>query len=387
MEYRHFYLAQEFVQKGYNVSIISGSYSHLFSKQPAINNRFTLENIDGITYCWVRIPYYQRSISIGRLINMLIFMFQLFKLPVSLLPVPNAIIVSSPSLFPVLPALNWKKRFNCKFIFEVRDIWPLTLQELGNFSSWHPVILFMSFFERKAYRHADNIVSLLPKSKDYFISKKMSEDKFVYIPNGVSLTSTNQKDFTHSISNFLQLPRDKFIVGYVGTIGEANNLIHLIQAAQMLNAKNKNIHFVITGQGDQRIKLMELSKDLSNVTFLEVIEKNAVPYLLSHFDACYIGLKNEPLFRFGVSPNKLFDYMLASKPIIYAINSGNKPVDEANCGVSVPADNPTTLANEIEILSQKDKTELNVMGRNGHNYLMRFHTYEKLASKYIELFK
>ena len=160
MEYRHYYLAKEFIAKGHKVVIISGSYSHLHKLEPTTNGTFTSEEIEGITYCWVKVPKYDRSISLGRFKNMMAFAWNLRKLPLDDFPKPDAIIVSSPSLFPIVTARKWATIFKAKLLFEIRDIWPLTLQELGNLSNFHPLILFMRWFERYGYKKSDFVVSL-----------------------------------------------------------------------------------------------------------------------------------------------------------------------------------------------------------------------------------
>ena len=106
MEYRHYELGRELTSLGMTVVVISGSYSHLFTQQPRTRGGYTVERIDGVTYCWVKIPAYRRAMSLGRVFNMVAFMLRLYRLPVGRFPRPDAIIVSSPSLFPILPAVG-----------------------------------------------------------------------------------------------------------------------------------------------------------------------------------------------------------------------------------------------------------------------------------------
>ena len=141
MEYRHYFLGLEFVKLGHRVQILSGSYSHLYTKPPQINQRFAKEKIDGIDYIWAKVPKYKQSISIGRVINMLAFAWNIRNAP-KVLAQPDFIIVSSPSLFPIWNAMRWKKRWGCKVCFEVRDVWPLTLNLLSGLSVYHPFSIF-----------------------------------------------------------------------------------------------------------------------------------------------------------------------------------------------------------------------------------------------------
>jgi glycosyltransferase involved in cell wall biosynthesis len=385
MEYRHYFLAQELIKQGCEVVIISGSFSHLRKVPPETKKRFTIEIINHIQYCWVQTPRYTKSIGFGRLRNMLSFARKLKGLPRNLLPKPNTIIVSSPSMFPAKVMHQLCKETGASFIFEVRDLWPLTLQELGNMSSLHPLVLYMRHFETYAYKHADYVVSLLPHSSVHFEQKGMQAHKFVHIPNGISLEKTAGGEPTDN-KDISQLPQNKFIVGYAGTLGTANALQYFIEAARLLE-HYEQIHFCIVGNGDQKEALKKNAKSLTNLSFVDAVDKNLVPYVISMFSCCYIGLKKEPLFRFGVSPNKLFDYMLAAKPIIYAVDSSNKPVEEAGCGISVEAEQAQAVANAVIQLFSMSENERTEMGSKGKHFVLENHTYHALAKKYMSLFE
>jgi len=187
-----------------------------------------------------------------------------------------------------------------------------------------------------------------------------------------------------------KIPTDKFLIGYAGTVGHANALRHLIEAARIMKERGyEDTHFVIVGNGKDKEYLKEMAKkyELENITFIDQILKSQVSSLLELLDVCYIGLINQPLFRFGVSPNKLFDYMMAAKPILYAINSGNKPVEEANCGISAEAENPDSIAEGIMKLHDMSKEDREKMGQNGKEYVLKNHTYEELAHRLIKAFE
>jgi glycosyltransferase involved in cell wall biosynthesis len=101
-------------------------------------------------------------------------------------------------------------------------------------------------------------------------------------------------------------------------------------------------------------------------------------------DILYIGLQKSSLFHFGVSPNKLFDYMMAGKPIIYAIEAGNDPVTESNCGISVLAEDSAAIAKAIKKLINMSAKEREEMGQKGREYVMAYHDYEVLARRFFE---
>jgi glycosyltransferase involved in cell wall biosynthesis len=384
MEFRHYYLAKALLKLGHKPFIISGSYSHLFKAQPSVMGDYTFEKIDGIDYCWVKVPPYERSVSAGRVMNMLRFMLALRSFPVNDLEDPDAIIVSSPSLFPVKRAHKWSKRFGAKLFFEVRDIWPLTLRELGNLSSFHPLIMLMQHFENYAYRNADKVVSLLPNAEEHMQKHGMKPGKFAVIPNGIDLEEVSRTEpLDEAIGS--KIPSDIFTVGYAGTFGIANAIDVLVEAARLL--RNEPVQFLLVGTGDQEQRLRKLAEGLPNIIFTGAVKKTQMQSMLAHFDACYIGLKSEPLFRFGVSPNKLFDYMYAAKPIVYSIDSGNRPVDDAQCGISVKSEDPQAVAAAIMRLYSLPAEERRRMGDNGRTYVLKHHTFEMIALKFLELLK
>ena len=207
MQYRQFLFCRELQKRGHRASIISSNFSHLFNNTP----KKTKQTINGIYYHWVNSPRYKKSISIGRFWNMLIFALRILFLDDKNLGNPDLIVVSSPSMLPIVAALKWKKKFNCKIFFEVRDIWPLTLQELGGLSKYHPLVLFMRYFEKMAYKKSDLILSLLPNAKEHFEAGGMASHKFRYLPNGVETDQDNKNQIEEKLD--LKLNAGDFVIG------------------------------------------------------------------------------------------------------------------------------------------------------------------------------
>jgi len=386
MVYRHYYIGRELVKKGYKVYIIAASFSHLFFNQPKIRKKFDFEVIDGINYIWTKVPKYKHSRDKVRAFKWLTFTFRTyFQLPTDSIEKPDVILVSSPAPFPIISGYKWAKRYNAKFLCEIRDIWPLTLIELGNYSPNHPFIKLMEIFERFAYEKADKIISVLPLFDKYLKEKGFNPDKFVYIPNGICIDEVNKSEpLSKEIKR--RIPADKFIVIYTGAFGKPNALEYLIKAARLLKS-NPDIRFILLGKGGEEQKLKELARNLklNNVIFIPPIPKKQIQGILKLADSCYIGLKNKRIFRYGVSPNKLFDYMLSEKPIIYAVNSGNNPVKEFQCGVTVEAENPKAIAEGILKLYKMTEKERREMGKRGRNYVLKYHIYKKLADRFEEI--
>jgi glycosyltransferase involved in cell wall biosynthesis len=271
-------------------------------------------------------------------------------------------------------------------IFEIRDLWPQTLIELGNLSKYHPLVLFFSFFEKFGYKKALYIVSLLEHSKEYMISRGMEPKKFRYIPNGIALEEVSRNEaLPESIIKLI--PKNKFLVGYVGTLGIANALDYLMESALYLR-DNKDIHFLLVGKGSEKEKLKKfvLEHNLKNVTFIDPIPKLQVQSILNQCSVLYIGWHRKKIYKYGISANKIFDYMYAQKPIIHGFEFKNNIVNKAKCGITIQPKNSIAIKDAILELKNKSKEELYSMGVSAKEYVINNHSYDKLALKYKELF-
>ena len=383
-EYRSPSIARELAKKGYDVTIISASHSHHFKNAPETFGNHTLKDIDGVKYVWVKTGNYPESKSYKRLLSMFQFLFKCFFLPIKKLSKPDYIIVSSPSPLPILNSIYFKKKFDAKLIFEVRDLWPLSVIELGNMSHKNLFIRFLSYIEKTAYKHSDLVISLLPNAKEYMVSKGLETKKFLCVPNGIDLELLNKwKKAPDNITK--QFNKSKFIIGYAGALGIANNLYAFIDAAELIK-DNTEIEFVLLGGGSEETKLQKYAKDkhLHNIIFPGSVSRDEVHATLEYFDICYLGLKQSPLFRYGVSPTKLYDYMAVAKPILYAIDSGNHPVEEAKCGIEINSGDPIDIANAILELYKMDISERQKLGNNGYHALIENYTFDKLTEKIIK---
>lgn len=381
---RHYYFSKNWIEKGYNITLVSGSYNHVFNELPNAPNQFNIEDVEGTRFCWVKVPKYDAK-SFMRFWSFLVFAFKTYFLPIKELGKPDIIVVSSMPIFPILTGYLLKKRYKAsKLIFEIRDIWPLTLVQLGDVSQNHPAVKFIGWFEKFGYKKADYIVSLLPNAAEHFEEIAGCGNKFVYIPNGLDDDAIKHESLPIEIEN--KMPKDKFVIGYTGTIGLANALEFFVDAAGLLKDDNR-FQFVIIGEGYLKQELVEKSKDLGNISFFNKIRKNQVSAAIKHFDVCFVGRNNSPLFKHGVSANKYFDYMLAGKPILDSNNLIKDPVELSNCGIIVKPDSAEAIKNGILELFSKDKNELFEMGQKGRNYAKENHNITHLSNQYIKLFE
>lgn len=387
MEFRPFYMAREWARAGHKVQIVAASHSHIRADQPKLDGPVLDENIEGIHYRWYSTPAYQGN-GVGRVKNMLSFMWALWRNAVRLTKDfrPDVVIASSTYPMDIWPARRIAKLAKAKLVFEVHDLWPLSPMELGGMSKWHPFILWVQMAEDYAYRHADKVVSMLPKTLEYMRSRGMAAHKFIHVPNGINEEEWAQPlPLPSEVQSHMDRLRslDLPIVGYAGTYGLANALDVLLDAAVSLNGKAQ-IVLVGTGPEHERLRARVTQEGLTNVTILASIPKHAVPSFLAVVDIAYIGLLAEPLFRFGISPNKLMDYMMAGKPIVMAIEAGNDPVADAGCGITVGPGDAIAVAQAVLRLATLSANERIKMGLAGRNFVVKNQTYRTLAKIFLD---
>lgn len=386
MEFRPFYMAREWVRAGHKVQIVAASYSHIRANQPKLAGAVLDEYIEGIAYRWYATPRYQGN-GVGRVKNMLSFMWALWRDAHRLAHEfrPDVVIASSTYPMDIWPARRISKLAKAKLLFEVHDLWPLSPMELGGMSKWHPFILWVQMAEDYAYRNSDMIISMLPKAFEYMRSRGMAEHKYAHIPNGIDeeewaqpapLPPEVQSHFDTLRSSGLP------VVGYAGTHGLANALDVLLDAAVQLKGKAQ---IILVGTGPERDRLLArvAQEGLTNVTMLPSIPKKCIPSFLAALDIAYIGLLPEKLYRFGISPNKLMDYMMAGKPIILGGTPGNDLVAEAGCGITVGPGDATALAQAVLRLVSLSTDEQTMMGLAGREYILRHQTYRTLAKGFL----
>ncbi len=378
---RSHYLARELAKRGHKVRLHAARYHHLINDAKAGAEAPDLEQIDGYEFARIPTPHYPRAHSKKRILNWFLFSHRIARLHRGG-ERPDAILYSSPSLPGIRGAEKLARRTGASLAFEVRDIWPLTLIEVGGYSQKHPFIRYLQGVEDRGYRQADRVISNLPAAVDHMVTRGLDREKFAWVPNGFSAAEVSQP---LPLSDDLEasLPKDGLIVGYAGSIGHANALDNLIEAAAIVGDR-ADLNIVLVGNGQEREKLQGLAaaRSLTNIHFTGAIAKPQVPAMLSRFDVCYVGLTHDDLFRFGVSPNKLFDYMIAAKPILYAIDSGPyRPVQEAGAGLHVAPEDPKALAAAIMRLAEMSPDERAAMGANGKRAAMEQYEYGMLAGQ------
>ena len=379
---RHYSLAKELIALGHEVQIVAANFNHQ-TKTPIVNNvtDTVVEQVyDQVPFIFVNVPGYQGN-SPARLKNMLSFSSKLlccrfFKRMVP----PDIVIGSSPHLLAAWAAQRMAGRWGVPFIFEVRDLWPQSLIDLGRINPRHPAVKLLARIERYLYNRAAKIVVLLPGAHQYIESVGTNANKMIWIPNGI--------DFSIYDQVLTDVNNKRFTVMYAGAHGLANGLETVIKSAELLNKDyGDKIVFRLVGDGPEKDHLKSLvdKKQLSNVEFNEPVSKWQIPAVLSQADAFIVVIKDSPLYKYGISLNKIYDYLVSSKPVVIGVSAFNNPVEEAGAGISVPPEDPEKLAAAVLDLYHKTSAERELMGLNGRRYVEENHDFRKLALRLEEV--
>ena len=388
MEYRPYYLAREWVRAGHEVTIVAASHSHVRSKQPTTDERFTRECVDGVNFVWCKTPAYQGN-GVGRVVNIATFLHRLGQWPQWLDEKPDVVIASSTYPADIYPARKLARRHGSTLVWEVHDLWPLSPIELGGMSRFHPFILWMQHAENTACRHADIVISMLPKAEAHLRQHGMKAGKFAHVPNGIDPAEWEDEvlaPLPAEHASAIQTARHQghLLVAYAGAHGIANALDSMLDAAAL--ARHASVTWLLVGSGPEKARLAQRvqRENLDRVVMLDAVPKAAIPPLLRSMDVLYIGLQRQPLFRFGISPNKLMDYMMAGRPVICAIDAGNDPVRDANCGMTIAPEDPAALADAVNQMCALSAVERDHMGQSGRVFAEKKHTYPSLARNFIQ---
>lgn len=385
MEYRPYYLAREWVRAGHRVQLVAADHSHVRTRQPQAGH----DTVDGIEYQWMPTPPY-RGNGPGRARNVWAFLSGVWRDTPRLVATfrPDVVIASSTYPMDIWVARRMARMAGARLVYEVHDLWPLSPMELFDMPRWHPFIVLCQRAEDTAYRDADAVVSMLPKVHDYMASRGLDLRKLSIVPNGITLEEWQGEGepLGPAVRAGLQAARaaGRTLVGYAGSHGVPNALDTLLDAAALL--RDEPLQFVLVGDGHekQRLAARVQAEGLDRVSLLPAIPKAQIPSFLAAIDIAYIGWQRVPIYRFGIAPNKLMDYMMAGCVVLHAVEAGNDPVAESGCGLTVPPESPQAVVDGLRSLLALTPAERRTMGERGRGFVLTHHTYPVLAQRFLQ---
>ncbi|MEV0977932.1 glycosyltransferase family 4 protein [Streptomyces sp. NPDC049915] len=398
---RHYELGRVLAAQGHEVTVFASSFSHFSRREERLapGEKVATRTIDGVRFLWVRTPPYTGN-GYHRVRNMTHYAARVLWAQRSL-DRPDVIVGSSVHLAAVFAAWLAARGRRTRFVVEVRDLWPQTLIDMGALRANGLPARLLRLAESFCCRRASAVICLLPGASAYLEARGVPAGKIHYVPNGIAdfprpmepgqPADPNTADSGHGVADLIDRIRsfrkDGFLTaGYIGSHGPANGVATLVAAAAELRAAgHPRVAVVMVGDGQEKAACQRLARrhGLDNVLFWPPVPKQAVPDVLAELDVTLFCLRDVAVFKYGLSSNKLFDYLASGKPLVFASNAPGGPVRESGGGVCVPAESPADMAGALAGLASMSETEREQMGERGRRWVYRHHGMTALAGAFL----
>ncbi len=386
---RHFDLARRLVADGRDVTIIASGFSHVTGREERLRRGrlHRTQVFDGVRFVWLRtFPY--RGNGWQRQVNMLSFLAMLLIVQTRL-PRPDTIVGSTVHPFAALGAWMVARLRGAAFVFEVRDLWPETLVDLGAMRVGSPGERLLRSIEAFLVRRATTVITLLPGMRDYLVERGLPAEHVRYLPNGVDVeafdraapASLSAPEVQTVLGAVDRMHADgRVVFGYLGALGRVNDVGILLRAAELAEARSPGtVGLLVIGDGPERAALARAAEGIVSADVLPPVPKRFVPVVLRAIDAGVVHATRNPVYRYGISFNKLFEYLAAARPVAFACDSAYDPVASVGAGISLAPDDPERLAEAMVELARLDPAERARMGAAGRGHVEREHDIGRLA--------
>ena len=299
---------------------------------------------------------------------------------------PDVVIATSPQLLVGLSGW-WLARCNgVPFVFEVRDLWPESLAAVGVSDQNSPLHRSLAKIAGFLYRSCDRLVVVTPAFKDYLVEhRRVPDEKIFVVENGVETSLFSRLTPNAALRRALGA-EDKFVVSYIGTMGNAHGLETLLEAATLLRETAPEVLFLLVGEGAEKARLVSLahSRGLTNVRFVGQQPREKIPAYITASDACLVLLKKSELFK-TVLPTKLLEFMSCARPVILGVDGyARRVMEQANAGIFITPEDSVALADAVVHLAQNPALRES-LGRNGRQHVLHHFSRQHTARVYLDL--
>lgn len=370
-------IAFELVKKGYDITVITAVPDYPKGKFFDGYNWFKKNNEDVYNCHVIRLPIIPRGKGTARNLAVQYLSYYIsssvFTFFHKFFHKYDAVFVHLTSPFFVgLAATQLKRYQKIPMIFWTLDLWPESITATTGISN--PLIINPLIKQvQKVYNHCDKILIGSKGFEQSILEKGQYKEKLVYFPNWCETVDSSQTfEKYQTVKPFDSFSTRDFIVLFAGNIGEAQNLDCVVTAAIELSKENHEIKFVFLGDGRARKHLIQYSENNEvfnkTVFFLGRFPVESMPYFMGRASVLLVSLKDELIFNLTV-PSKVQFYMAQGKPLLAMLNGdGADLINEAKCGIAVPANDIDSFITAIKKMSSMDKDQLDLMGKNGKKY-------------------
>ena len=376
-------MVDELKKQGHEVEVVTAMPNHPTGQVfPDYRRKFYLRECqDGVRIhrLWI---YAATGTGIKRVLNYASFTTSSF---IGLMKAqrPDYLFVESPPLFLGVPAIMWGAHKKVPVIFNVADLWPDSIKELGVMKDGI-AMRWLESLEAWIYRKSSYVNAVTEGIKETLLTKKnVPQEKILFLPNGVDISIFRPREPDLALARQIGITNKKVLV-YAGTMGVAHGLEVALSAMRILQDKMPEAHLVLIGGGTERASLELVAKkwSLSNVTFLQ---PEAPEYIARLYSLAFAGLstlKDSPLFE-GTRPSKIFPIMASAKPVIYSgAGEGARLIEEAKAGIVVPPEDPAALARAIVEISRKPELA-EELGNNGRRYVEENLSWSRIVDSWL----
>lgn len=295
---------------------------------------------------------------------------------------PDYIFTSSPPLFLGIPAVLASKVWRVPIIFNVADLWPDSVRQLGLIKN-NMLLDLGEMLEQWVYRNSDFVCAVTEGIRDTLKEKKgVREEQILFLPNGVDTELFKPQPPDCTLAQKLEID-DKRTILYAGTHGYAHGLDVALEAAHQL--QSEHIRFLFVGGGSEKERLVQRANemDLDNVTFLNPVSPKTVGRLYSIADAGLSTLRDSPLFE-GTRPAKVLAAMSTGTPILYSGHGeGARMVKRVQAGIVTPPEDAGALVEAVRHLCSSPH-EAQKMGENGRQFVVEHYSWKVLVGKWLD---
>lgn len=378
---RSYMMARALINHGHKVTIVCGSYG---GGNTGLTNTFEDGRregvVDGIRIIEFNLAYSNHDSFLKR--TWLFLSFAMKSIGLAFTQSYDVLFATTTPLTAGIPGISARWLRRKPFVFEVRDLWPELPREMGVIKN--PVVLWlMGVLEWASYRSAHRLIGLSPGIVDGIAKRGVKREQIAMIPNGCDLSLFADKSQPWRPKGVAE---SDLMAVFTGTHGMANGLDAVLDAAAVLKQRGRNdIKLVLIGQGKLKPALQERAQQegLDNVIFHPAVDKQKLAGLMASTDIGLQILANVPAFYYGTSPNKFFDYIAASLPVL-----NNYPgwlaeiITKYQCGFTVPPSNPEAFADALE-QAAVNRNKLQQMGINARRLAEAEFDRNQLANNFV----
>ena len=394
---RQFDFATELSERGYRVIVISSSFSHFTHSYISNEEMFVSQIAVNAFYVYLHTSQYSANGGIGRIKNMFSFkkaVLRNCKRIAEKFGKPD--VVTGCSVHPLswVAAYKVSKRYKAKYLIEVRDLWPEIWVLTGEKSKYSPMVLFFRHLEKWAYKRASKIIYSMLYGDKYFCDKcGVPREKVALIGQPMNCERFLENSKTKALpEEILHFVKNQFVCVFTGYYMEYEGVYSMLESAKTIKEQGYPIRFLFLGSGkeEQGMRKYVSDNNLDNVLIYGRVSKELIPAVLCDCKIClaHCSAQGKPeSYKYGISKNKVNEYLYSGNCVIYGRDDVNDPVAKYGAGYVIqPYSSEQFTSRIIEVFKMND-SQRKGFGLNGRKYIENFHKVESLVDKLIEIYE